>query len=51
MNMWALFRDAVLQVLPQAKIVIEKFHVVKMANEAVERTRKSFKADLEIPSL
>ena len=48
MDMWAPYRDAVLQVLPQAKIVIDKFHVVKMANEAVERIRKSFKADLPI---
>ena len=46
MDMWAPYRDAVLQVLPQAKIVIDKFHVVKMANEAVECTRKSFKAEL-----
>lgn len=46
MDMWAPYRDAVLQVLPDAKIVIDKFHVVKMANEAVERIRKSFKAEL-----
>ena len=46
MDMWAPYRDAVLQVLPQAKIVIDKFHVVKMANEAVECIRKSFKAEL-----
>ena len=32
--------------LPQAKIVIDKFHVVKIANEAEERIRKSFKAEL-----
>lgn len=44
--MWAPYRDAVMHVLPEAKIVIDKFHVVKMANEAVERTRKSFKAEL-----
>jgi len=36
MDMWAPYKDAVLQVLPEAKIVIDKFHVVKMANEAVE---------------
>ena len=46
MDMWLPYRDAVLQVLPDAKIVIDKFHVVKMANEAVERIRKSFKAEL-----
>ena len=46
MDMWEPYRDAVLQVLPEAKIVIDKFHVVKMANVAVERIRKSFKAEL-----
>jgi len=46
MDMWRPYRDAVEQVLPQAKIVIDKFHVVKMANEAVECIRKSFKAEL-----
>ncbi len=46
MDMWLPYRDTVLQVLPDAKIVIDKFHVVKMANEAIERIRKSFKAEL-----
>ncbi|MBU3627173.1 ISL3 family transposase [Polynucleobacter sp. JS-Safj-400b-B2] len=46
MDMWEPYRDAVLHVLPEAKIVIDKFYVVKMANEAVERIRKSFKAEL-----
>jgi len=30
MDMWAPYRDAVLQVLSDAKIVIDKFHVVKI---------------------
>lgn len=42
MDMWRPYRDAVEDVLPQANIVIDKFHVVKMANEALERVRKSF---------
>lgn len=40
MGMWTPYRDAVQAVLPDARIVIDKFHVVKMANEAVETVRK-----------
>lgn len=46
MDMWQPYKDAVELVLPQAKIVIDKFHVVKMANEALERVRKSFRESL-----
>lgn len=46
MDMWQPYKDAVEDVLPQAKIVIDKFHVVKMANEALERVRKSFRESL-----
>jgi transposase len=47
MDMWRPYRDAVEQVLPQAMIVIDKFHVVKMVNEALEKVRKSLRAELE----
>lgn len=46
MDMWRPYKDAVEDVLPQARIVIDKFHVVKMANEALERVRKSFRESL-----
>jgi transposase len=48
MDMWRPYRDAVEDVLPQAKIVIDKFHVVKMANEALERVRKSLRESLTL---
>jgi len=32
MDMWKPYRDAVGDVLPQAKVVVDKFHVVRMAN-------------------
>ena len=41
MDMWRPYRDAVNMVIPHAKIVIDKFHVVKLANEALEKIRKS----------
>lgn len=47
MDMWAPYRDAVTAVMPQAKIVIDKFHVIKMANEAMEKARKGIRADLD----
>ncbi|OIQ80722.1 transposase [mine drainage metagenome] len=46
MDMWMPYKDAVELVLPQAKIVIDKFHVVKMANEAMEKVRKSYRETL-----
>jgi transposase len=46
MDMWRPYRDAVQTCLPQARIVIDKFHVVKMANEALEKVRKSLRESL-----
>jgi transposase len=33
--------------MPQAAIVVDKFHVVRMASEAMERVRKSFREGLD----
>src|SRR5690625_3641464 len=41
MDMWRPYKDAVNMVIPHAKIVIDKFHVVKLANEALEKIRKA----------
>ena len=46
MDMWLPYRDACAAVIPQAQIVIDKFHVLKMANEALERVRKSLRESL-----
>lgn len=46
MDMWQPYRDAVQVVLPQAEIIIDKFHVLKLANEAMEKVRKAIRADL-----
>ncbi len=45
-HMWTLYRDAVTAVLPDARIVIDKCHVVRMANDAVEKLRKSLREQL-----
>lgn len=46
MDMWRPYREAVEIVLPQATIVIDKFHVVRLANDAMESIRKSIRSDL-----
>ncbi|WP_420588253.1 ISL3 family transposase [Bacterioplanoides sp.] len=45
-DMWRPYLDAAALVLPHAIPVIDKFHVVKMANEAVEKARKSLRESL-----
>lgn len=46
MDMWKPYKDAVNTVLPQAKVVVDKFHVVRMANQALDSVRKSLKANM-----
>lgn len=48
MDMWRPYKTAVNAVLPQAIVVIDKFHIVKMANEAMEKVRKCMRAELTI---
>ncbi|QBG99172.1 ISL3 family transposase [Xanthomonas oryzae] len=49
MDMWTPYRDAVETMMPQAVIVIDKFHVVRMANDAVEKARKALRVTLTPP--
>ncbi|NNM52485.1 MAG: transposase, partial [Pseudomonadales bacterium] len=46
MDMWRPYLDACQTVIPGAKVIIDKFHAVKMANEAMERVRKSLRESL-----
>lgn len=46
MDIWNPYREAVEALMPQATIVIDKFHVVRMANEALETVRKAQRAQL-----
>jgi transposase len=46
MDMWTPYRDAVQAVMPDARIIIDKFHVVRMANDAVDKVRKSLREQL-----
>ncbi len=39
-DLWKPYRDAIQQVLPDAVIVCDKFHVLKLATTALEGLRK-----------
>lgn len=40
---WKPYQDVVEIVIPDARIVVDKFHVVRMINDALERVRKSLR--------
>lgn len=46
MDMWAPYRDAVYSSLPNASVVVDKFHVLRMANQGLETIRKGIRDDL-----
>ncbi|MBC3871454.1 ISL3 family transposase [Undibacterium oligocarboniphilum] len=46
MDMWGPYRDAVKATLPGVPIVVDKFHVQRMGNVALETVRKGLRADL-----
>ena len=45
-DMWRPFKRSFSEYLPNAKLVIDKFHVVKMASEALDDERKKFESTL-----
>lgn len=45
-DMWRPFKRSFEEYLPNAKLVIDKFHVVKMASEALDDERKKFQSKL-----
>lgn len=46
-DMWRPYRDAVRDLLPEAVIVVDRFHVAKFANEAMDKARKDVRAQLD----
>ena len=46
MDMWRPYRDVVRRFLPTARIVIDKFHVLRMANDAVMAVRRRIREGL-----
>ena len=47
MDMWKPYADSVREALPAAAIVVDKFHVVRMASQAMEVVRKAQREGLE----
>lgn len=47
MDMWRPYLDAVHATLPDATVVVDKFHVVRMASFGMETVRKSQRGSLE----
>lgn len=43
-DMWAPYRDAAHEVIPNADVVVDKFHVIKMLNDALEKIRKRLRS-------
>jgi len=46
-DMWNPYRQAVYETLPNAVIVIDKYHVMRMGNQAVEAIRKQIRKELD----
>lgn len=46
MDMWRPYRDAVHRALPHVTIVVDKFHVLRMANAALDTVRKQVRTSL-----
>ena len=46
MDMWNVYRNVVSTCLPQAQIVVDKFHIQRMANVAMETVRKQIRKEV-----
>ncbi|MCA1296563.1 ISL3 family transposase [Paenibacillus sp. alder61] len=46
MDMWKPYKDAVKAVFPKATIIVDKFHVVRLANQVLENIHKQLREDL-----
>lgn len=47
MDMWKPYRDAVKEVLPNAVVVVDKFHVIKESTLTLERIRKDISKSID----
>lgn len=46
MDLWNVYRDVITSCLPKAQIVADRFHVVRMADFALDTVRKSLRSTL-----
>lgn len=47
-DMWRPYHRAVKQLIPNTVVVIDRFHVAKMAGEAMEKARKAVRTELTV---
>lgn len=47
-DMWLPYKDAVNAVLPKASVVVDKFHVVRMASQGLDLVRKKVGSDFTV---
>ena len=45
MDMWKPYKDAAYAIFPAARVVVDKFHIVRMANYSVDLVRKNIRSD------
>jgi transposase len=45
-DMWEPYKVLISEQIPQAKLVIDRFHVIKMASKAMEQIRKKLQSEL-----
>ncbi|MCR7468498.1 transposase, partial [Pseudomonas aeruginosa] len=45
-DMWKPYRDVASKLFPRAAVVVDRFHIQRMANEAMETLRKGLKKEL-----
>jgi transposase len=50
MDMYHVYKQVVRATLPQARIVVDRFHIQRMANDALEKLRKRIRKDLAGPA-
>jgi transposase len=50
-DMWRPYREAVREALPEARIVVDKFHVLRMANQAMDELRRSLSRSKDVDRL
>lgn len=46
MDMWPAYRDAARAVWPDITVIVDKYHVVRLASQGLERVRKDIRASL-----
>lgn len=46
-DMWRYYKEAIYEELPKAQVIVDRFHVIQLVNNALEGERKSFKGSLD----